>query len=148
MAMVKRMAELSLSLLTRQAVKPGSSPLVQIWSLDHWLNSLDRVCGIRRISVNAERQHFILQFDAGRAKPDQVEVERLRLPDRIRVIHRVPPPGVLALSAQWWTEATHPDVLFASRNLLVDEDAYSPAMARSMFALLRENLNKLTGRPL
>ncbi len=142
------MPDLCLNLVTKQDVPLGSVPLAQIWSLDHWLSALDRVCGISRISESAVRQHFILFFAAGRSEPDRVEVERIRLSDRIRVTHLVPPPNVLALSAEWWTEAAHPGVLFASRRILIEEDAYSPDMARKMFTLLRENIDRLVGRSL
>ncbi|OVZ94949.1 hypothetical protein CBW54_00610 [Yersinia kristensenii] len=142
------MPELSLSLVTKQEVSLDSAPLDKIWSLDHWLSALDRVCGIKRISESAVRQHFILFFDADRPEPDQVEVERIRSVDKIRVTHLIPPPNVIALSAEWWTEAAHPGVLFASRHLLIEEDMYSPDMARKMFTLLRENIDRLTGRSL
>ncbi|MCC4107179.1 hypothetical protein [Serratia ureilytica] len=141
------MSELCLNLLTRQRVPQGIDPLMRIWSLDHWLGALDRVCGIQRLEESADRQRFILHFDAGRPEPDRVEVERTRSDARISVIHRIPPPGIRALSAEWWTEAEHPGVLFVCRRMLMDDAVYSPAMARNMFGLLRENIGKLIGRP-
>lgn len=145
MAMVKTMSEVCLSLVTKQKVSSGPGSLAQIWSLDHWLSALDRVCGINRISESAVRQHFTLIFDADRQKPDHVEVERIRLADRIKVTHLIPPPNVLALSAEWWTETAHPGVLFANRHILIEEDVYTPHTARKMFSLLRENIDRLTG---
>ncbi|WP_045959223.1 hypothetical protein [Xenorhabdus poinarii] len=142
------MPDLCLNLITKQNVAPGSDPLAKIWSLDHWLNTLDRVCDIDRISESATRQHFILFFNANRSEPDRVEVERVRSDNRICVTHLIPPPNVLALNAEWWTENTHPNVLFANRRLLIEEDTYSPDIARKMFALLRENMDRLTGRTL
>lgn len=139
------MSEICLNLVTKQKVPSGPGSLAQIWSLDHWLSALDRVCGINRISESAVLQHFNLFFDADRPEPDQVEVERIRFADRIKVTHLIPPPNVLALSAEWWTETKHPNVLFASRHLLIEEDVYTPDMARKMFSLLRENIDRLIG---
>lgn len=120
---------------------------MRIWSLEHWLNALERVCSIQRLEESAYRQRFILHFDAGRPTPDQVEVERTRSDSRISVTHRIPPPGIQSLSAEWWTEAEYPGILFVCRRMLMDEAVYSPAMARNMFGLLRENIDKLIGRP-
>ncbi|WP_348988850.1 hypothetical protein [Xenorhabdus sp. SGI240] len=142
------MSDLCLSLMTKRNVVPGSDPLAQIWSLEHWISTLNRVCHINRISESATRQHFILHFDAGRPDPDRVEVERVRSDDRICVTHIIPPPNVLALSAEWWIEHTHPNVIFAKRCLLIEENVYSPNVARKMFVLLSENVDRLTGQTL
>lgn len=142
------MSDLCLNLVTKQKVPLGVEPLALIWSLDHWVSTLDRVCDIRCLEESAVKQRFILHFDAGRSEPDCVEVERRRFDNRICVIHLVPPPGINALSADWWTETESPGVLFACRRMLLDENTYSPAMARSMFGLLRENIDRLIGRQL
>lgn len=147
MATVSTMSELCLNLLTKQRVRHGVEPLALIWSLDHWLGSLERVCGIQRIEESAVRQRFILHFDADRPEADRVEVERTRTDSRISVIHLIPPPGIQALSADWWTEAEYPGILFVCRRMLIDEAAYTPTMARKMFGLLRENVGKLMERP-
>lgn len=146
LATVRAMSDLCLNLVTRQQVPFGVEPLALIWSLEHWVNTLDRVCGLRCLEESAIRQRFILHFDAGRSEPDCVEVERHRFDNLIRVTHRVPPPGIHSLSADWWTEAEHPGVLFACRRMLLDENAYSPAMARNMFGVLRENIERLMER--
>lgn len=144
--MVNAMSEVCLNILTKQRVPKGVDPLMRIWSLDHWLSALDRVCGIQRLEESADRQCFILHFDADRSEPDRVEVERTRSDSRISVTHRIPPPGIQSLSAEWWTEAEHPGILFVCRRIIMDEAVYSPVMARNMFRLLRENIVKLTGQ--
>lgn len=141
------MSEVCLNILTKQRVPQGVDPLIRIWSLEHWLKALERVCGIQLLEESASRQCFILHFDAGRPSPDQVEVERTRSDSRISVTHRIPPPGIKSLSAEWWTEPEYPGILFVCRRMLMDEAVYSPAMARNMFGLLRENIDKLTGQP-
>lgn len=139
------MPDICLNLLTKQNFCLGSSPLEKLWPLDNWLNNLKRVCGINLIFENATRQHFILYFDTGRAEPDRVEVERIRMSEKIKVVHLVPPAYLLALSGEWWIEASHPGILFVSRRILIEEALYTPEIAREMFKLLRENLTILMG---
>jgi len=146
METVAQMDELCLNLLTRVRVSAGLDPLERIWSLEHWLASLDRVKAVTCHADLPDYQSFCLVFDAGRSTPDRVEVERFRRDKEIEVVHRVPPPGIQALSALWWTEEDQGNVLFAKRKILLDEKAYSPAVACKMFGMLRENLEKLLGK--
>ena len=139
------MSELCLNLLTKIVVPAGSAPLEQIWSVDHWLSSLPRVISMDCQADTADYQRFDLVFDADRPSPDRITVERRRYPDAIDVVHLSPPPGVNSLRATWWTDSSQRDVLFAKRCILLDESEYSPALARKMFSLLRENLELLIG---
>lgn len=137
------MSDLCLNLLTRINTAAGDAPLDRIWSLDLWLASLARIKAIHRLEERADYQRFDLVFDAGRAQPDRVSVERHRRENAVEVVHLVPPPGVKGLTATWWTEPAQGAVLFARRRILLAEDDYSPALARKMFGLLRENVETL-----
>jgi hypothetical protein len=139
------MPDLCLTLLTKIEVPVGSAPLERIWSLDLWLSALRRVKAVKIHEETADYQRFDLVFDAGCAELDHVSVERHRHPGLVDVVHLRPPPGINALSATWWTEPGQGAVLFAKRRILIDESNYTPALARKMFRLLRENLETLVG---
>ena len=142
------MPDLWLNLLTRINTPAGIAPLDRIWSLDLWLASLARVKSVENVvEKGRDYQRFDLIFDADRPVPDRVTVERYRRENAVDVVHLVPPPGLNALRATWWTEAAQGDVLFAKRSMLLDETGYSPTLGRKMFALLRENLETLVGEP-
>ena len=137
------MSEVCLNLLTKINVPINFDPLDKIWSLEHWVNSLDRVRQIKCKDSSDIYQRFSLLFNADLSTPDLVEVERFRRENEIEVIHLVPPPGIKALSAKWWIEKEEKRVLFARRKLLIDESIYTPALAIKMFNLLRENIENL-----
>lgn len=138
-------SEVCLHLLTKVDVPRESDPLDQVWSIDNWISSLDRVIDIN-VSLDSEhRQLFLLTFDAGRDVPDQVEVERIRTKSAIQVKHLVPPPGLNALSALWWCEESAKKELFARRTIVMDQCNFSEDKARHMFRILRENILKLVG---
>lgn len=140
------MSEVCLHLLTKVNVPRGSDPLDQIWCIDNWISSLDRVLDIN-VSLDSEhRQLFSLTFDAGRDVPDCVEVERIRTESAIQVKHLVPPPGIKALSAIWWCEENEKKEIFVRRTILMDKNNFSAEKARHMFVILKENLFKLVGR--
>ena len=137
------MSDICLNLLTRFELTDDVDPLDRIWSLEHWIRSLDRVQGVDCQHDCNDYQRFELLFDAGLSQPDRVQVERFRRDREIEVVHLVPPPGIKALSARWWTDATQAGLIFARRKVLIDHADYTPALARKMFTLLRENLQKL-----
>ena len=137
------MSEICLNLLTRLEIDGTFDPLDRIWSLEHWFNSLDRVRHVDCQQESNDYQRFELWFDAGITEPDRVQVERFRRDREIEVVHLVPPPGIKALSARWWTDVTQTGLIFARRKVLIDEASYSPALAQKMFTLLRENLQTL-----
>lgn len=132
-----------LNLLTKIPVAEGLDPLARIWSLDHWLASLDRVLSVKTLINEATHQRFELIFDAGHREADHVVVERFYRKNSIEVIHLVAPPGIKALTAEWWVDENQDNVLFAKRKILIDEDKYTPVLAKKMFVLLRENIEAL-----
>ncbi|MFK7874169.1 MAG: hypothetical protein AB8B71_00095 [Paracoccaceae bacterium] len=139
------MPDLCLNLLTKITVPDAQNALDQIWSLDHWAASLDRVLDVKVEEATQTRQVFELRFDAGREVPDTVRVERFRKNGEIGVVHTTPPPGITALSAVWWSEPEHPGVIFAKRKINMRPNDYTPQIARHMFGLLKENLHRLVG---
>jgi len=139
------MDEVCLHLLTKVDVPIKSDPLDKIWSIDNWIASLNRVIDVNVYLDNAQRQLFLLTFDAGRDVPDQVEVERIRTRNVIQVKHLVPPPGLKALSALWWCEENAKKELFARRTIVMDKCNFSNEKTMRMFRILRENTLKLVG---
>ena len=139
------MSEVCLHLLTKIEVACGEDALARIWSINNWVRSVDRVVDLdMKLDCDTE-QCFTLVFDGGRETLDQVDVQRFRAENEIRVVHKVPPPGIQSLTALWWTEPEHDKWLFVRRTMLMDREAYSADRTRQMFALLRENLTKLLG---
>lgn len=143
MAMENQMPDVCLNLLTGQRVFSGTLALERIWSLNNWLSSVGRVKNVD-ISVDTpDRQIFRLCFDADRAQPDEIEVERLFKGSSIEVIHRVPPPGICSLSARWWAEDSNQGMVYARRKIIMKRTDYSPEIGRKMFRLMKENLSSL-----
>lgn len=140
------MTDLCLNIMTKICVPVASDSLDQIWLIDNWIESLDRVLDVKVWVDDGRHQRFSMTFDAGRNTPDQIEVERIRTESAIRVTHIVPPPGIRALSAVWWQMAGVDEQLFARRTILMDQCDYTEKKARHMFGLLRENLIKLLGQ--
>ncbi|GAA4666764.1 hypothetical protein [Bartonella pachyuromydis] len=138
------MSEICLSFLTRQKTSLKGNILDKIWSLDNWLSTLERVHNVQIISENSTYQHFILYFDADNSQLDRVEVERIYTSGCIEVTHLIPPPGILSLKGKWWVNEQHPYEIFASRQILLEKKRFTLSLAKKMFALLRENLEKLT----
>lgn len=137
------MADVCLNLLTKIEYSKQIDPLENIWSLQHWCKSLDRVKAIYIKEETPNYQRFELFFDADRDQPDCVEVERFRCENEIEVKHIIPPPSINALSAKWWVCPEQGNILFVKRKILIDSSAYTPVLARKMFFLLRANLEKL-----
>lgn len=139
------MGEICLNLLTKIEYSEHTDPLANIWSLAHWSKSLERVKKIDIKQDTLNYQRFVLFFDADRNKPDCVEIERFRYQNEIEVHHIIPPPDINALSAKWWMSPEQGNILFAKRKILIDDTIYTPLLAKKMFTLLRENLEKLIG---
>ncbi len=137
------MSDICLNLVTCMVIPEGLRPLDRIWSLEHWQKSLNRVQRVVQKKSSDEYQRFELVFDAGLLTPDLVEVERYRREKEIEVTHLVPPPGIKELSAKWWVESKNQDRIFARRKVIIDESEYTPAKARKMFRILRENMEFL-----
>jgi hypothetical protein len=138
-------SDVSPDLLAKIEVEAGEAALNRIWSLDNWAARVDRVMSLRVLEQTADYQLFDLAFDAGRATPDDVRVERRRRPDCIDVRHLAPPPGILDLSGRWWRRADQDGVLFAHRRVLFGARRCDPHSARAMLETLRETLLRLVG---
>jgi hypothetical protein len=133
--------------LTKEAISDCPDALDRIWSVEHWVNALDRVKYAALEEETPNHQLFELHFDAGGETIDKVMVARTRSKDRISVEHIVTPPGVERLTGAWWVEPETPGMLYAHRQMSMMAEYATAARARLIYTLLRENIVALLKNP-
>ncbi len=137
------MAGVTFNFLTKEPIGDCPDALARVWSVQHWVNTLDRVKQATLREQSQDQQVFDLHFDAGGETVDKVTVLRTRSEHRISVKHLVPPPGIDALSGAWWVDPEQPDTLYASRQMTMSPEQATVARARNVQKILRENITAL-----
>lgn len=142
------MASVTFNFLTKEPIGNCPDALERVWSVQHWVSTLDRVKYASVQRESSDRQLFELHFDADSEKVDKVTVLRTRECDCIQVEHLVPPPGIDALSGAWWIDPEHPDMLYASRQMTMSAEQATVTRARKVHQILRENIVALLRQPM
>lgn len=142
------MSDVTFNFLTKEPIGNCSDALERVWSVSHWVNTLDRVKQAYLQEESDDRQLLELQFDSGGETVDKVTVLRTRTEDCIQVVHLVPPPGIDALSGAWWVDPQFPDTLYASRRMTMTPEQATVTRARNVCQILRENMSALLNQPI
>lgn len=137
------MASVTFNFITKEPVGDCPDALARVWSVQHWVNTLERVKQATLREQSQDQQVFDLHFDAGGETVDKVTVLRTRSEHRISVKHLVPPPGIDTLSGAWWVDPKQPDTLYASRQMTMSPEQATVTRARNVQKILRENITAL-----